>query len=177
MTLVPANTRFIGFSELANLSENKTANLNAISQPFTMQDIADASGNYEVTDPFYENPNIKAKIITQNAAFTSSLDVDGNSQIFLELDINEYSSFIMQYSLFATDGNSKTGTYIFTSRTNSSFDVADFAIGVPSTYLYGFGIYGDDPNIKQFKIVGSGEGVQVEMLYSIKLFRLPLFYD
>ena len=46
MTLVPQNTRFIGFSEIANLAERKTDYLNSISQPFTMQDITDSVGGF-----------------------------------------------------------------------------------------------------------------------------------
>jgi len=44
MANVPLDTRFIGFSDKANLAERKTANLNAISEPYTMQDIVDTAG-------------------------------------------------------------------------------------------------------------------------------------
>lgn len=44
MAVVPPSTRFIGFSDLANLTERKTDYLNAISQPFTMEEIANAAG-------------------------------------------------------------------------------------------------------------------------------------
>jgi hypothetical protein len=40
MANVPAVTRFIGFSEIANLTERKTDFLNSISEPYTMADIA-----------------------------------------------------------------------------------------------------------------------------------------
>ena len=44
MPTVPSDTRFIGFAQQVNLQENKSANINALSQPYTMADIA-ASAN------------------------------------------------------------------------------------------------------------------------------------
>ena len=40
MPTVPSDTRFIGFAQQVNLQENKSANINALSQPYTMADIA-----------------------------------------------------------------------------------------------------------------------------------------
>lgn len=44
MANVPLDTRFVGFSDKANLTERKTDYLNSISQPYTMQDIANSAG-------------------------------------------------------------------------------------------------------------------------------------
>ncbi len=44
MANVPLTTRFIGISENVNLTERKSAVLNAETQPFTMQDIVDTAG-------------------------------------------------------------------------------------------------------------------------------------
>ena len=40
MPNVPLSTRFVGFAPETNLQERKSANINALSQPYTMQDIA-----------------------------------------------------------------------------------------------------------------------------------------
>jgi len=45
MPSVPLDTRFVGFAPSTNLQEKKSANINALSQPYTMQDIADSAGN------------------------------------------------------------------------------------------------------------------------------------
>jgi len=44
MATVPSGTRFIGISENVNLTERKSAVLNAETQPYTIQDIADTVG-------------------------------------------------------------------------------------------------------------------------------------
>lgn len=44
MPNVPLSTRFVGFAPETNLQERKSANINALSQPFTMQDIASTVG-------------------------------------------------------------------------------------------------------------------------------------
>lgn len=44
MPNVPLSTRFVGFAPETNLQERKSANINALSQPFTMQDIANTVG-------------------------------------------------------------------------------------------------------------------------------------
>lgn len=44
MSTVPSGTRFIGISENVNLTERKSAVLNAETQPYTIQDIADTVG-------------------------------------------------------------------------------------------------------------------------------------
>lgn len=44
MSTVPSGTRFIGISENVNLAERKSAVLNAETQPYTIQDIADTVG-------------------------------------------------------------------------------------------------------------------------------------
>ena len=44
MATVPSGTRFIGISTNVNLTERKSAMINAETQPFTMQDIADTVG-------------------------------------------------------------------------------------------------------------------------------------
>ena len=44
MSTVPSGTRFIGISENVNLAERKSSVLNAETQPYTIQDIADTVG-------------------------------------------------------------------------------------------------------------------------------------
>lgn len=177
MTYVPPSTRFIGFSELANLSENKTANLNAISQPFTMQDIADASGNFEAIDPFYNNPEIKSKMITQNGVFSGILNENGVSSPFFELNLDEFNSFIMQYSLFGNSPGSKTGNCVYTARSISDTTFADYGLGLPGNFDYSPGLGDRVNNIQPLVIYGPDSGIAVEIIYSIKLFRIPMFYD
>ena len=41
---ISSGTRFIGFSQNANLAEKKTANINSLSEPFTIEDIASFVG-------------------------------------------------------------------------------------------------------------------------------------
>ena len=43
MSTVALDTRFVGFAPEANLQERKSANINALSQPVTMQDIVNTS--------------------------------------------------------------------------------------------------------------------------------------
>lgn len=44
MAIVPSATRFVGFAPQTNLQERKSANINALSQPYTMADIAATAG-------------------------------------------------------------------------------------------------------------------------------------
>ena len=48
MAIVPSTTRFVGFAPGANLQERKSANINALSQPYTMADIASAPPQIEI---------------------------------------------------------------------------------------------------------------------------------
>ena len=43
MPNVPLSTRFVGFSQAADLQERKSANINALSQPVTMQDLVNTT--------------------------------------------------------------------------------------------------------------------------------------
>lgn len=177
MTLVPSNTRFIGFSQEANLAENKTANLNAISQPFTMQDIADASGNYEVTDPFYNDPSIKASFVTVNGAFSGVTDVDGYSAVFENFSTDQYTGCIVTASIFGFGGYASNGTLNVSFANGGSYIERLFA-NIPS-YDPGLGLQLSEisPSNYGFIVAGPSEGIQFEIIYSIKFFRLPMFYD
>lgn len=173
MTLVPSNTRFIGFSELANLEERKSEFLNSISQPFSMQDIADSAGNFEVKDPYYNNPAIKAKIETYSAAWAGRF-VDGSTNTFLTIDLSKSSAFSLEYSIYSFNGVVTTGIYFFTS-TPSSQDGAIYSskIGFSDFYFN----YNRNSNIVNFSLGTGNPDGDVEIVYTIKKFTTPMFND
>lgn len=43
MATIPSNTRFIGISERADLTERKSASQNALTQPYTIEDLIDGT--------------------------------------------------------------------------------------------------------------------------------------
>lgn len=77
MAIVPSTTRFVGFAPGANLQEKKSANINALSQPYTMADIAATAGipqfDFTITGGVlnggYCNCLIKSEVPTSGTSF------------------------------------------------------------------------------------------------------------
>jgi hypothetical protein len=70
MSNVPLSTRFVGFSPIANLDERKSEFLNSISQPFSMQDIAQSAGGGTVSTGIPFNWYPPATILDNGPKFT-----------------------------------------------------------------------------------------------------------
>jgi len=70
MPNVPLSTRFVGFSQAADLQERKSANINALSQPVTMQELVNTTtgGSSSTGIPFDWYP--PAGLINAGAKFT-----------------------------------------------------------------------------------------------------------
>jgi hypothetical protein len=181
MTLVPSNTRFIGFSQLANLDERKSEFLNSISQPFSMQDIAASSGNFETTDPYYNNPAIKVEIETSTHVWLGNYDGVSTTP-FLEIDLNDCSSFVMEFASFSFAGYTQAGTYAFAYNAQAVFGQGSMnapAAGIENwTYVEISYIITD--NIASFYMtntIGEPSTAAIEVLYTLKKFKLPMRFD
>jgi hypothetical protein len=129
----------------------------------------------DVEDPYYNNPNIRAKIETFSGAFAGEY-VDGVTTPFLVIDLNKTSGGIIDYSMFSFNGNSITGTYWFTDN-NSTFETrvryAQAGEG------YDRVSYSQDGRIISFFLDETPDTTNssVEILYTVKLFTLPMYND
>jgi hypothetical protein len=91
MSTVPSGTRFIGISENVNLTERKSATLNAETQPYTMQDIADtvgagAQGLQEVTDNGGNTTTNSITLTSDTVPVNIGYGVNGNLDVLTFTD-------------------------------------------------------------------------------------------
>lgn len=166
MTLVPQNTRFIGFSEIANLAERKTDYLNSISQPFTMQDITDSVGGFSKNG---------AIINTVTDVFSTTFENNITVDPFYSIDTDLYNAAILEYTMFSEIYTYTGSAYFYKYKSENTFIITDpgsnsieINQGEPVGSIIPIklsGFYGDIPN-----------NTPVQIIYTFKLYRVPLYY-
>ena len=128
----------------------------------------------DVEDPYYNDPAIKAKIETFSGAFSGTYS-GGVTTPFLEIDLNQTSGGIIEYSTFSFDGSSITGTIWFTA---VGTDFSTTSRTVTAGNGYDFVDRSQVDNIVSFFMNNDNNGDDaVEILYTLKLFTLPMYND
>ena len=126
-----------------------------------------------VEDPHYNNPNIRAKIETFSGAFAGTFSNSATSP-FLTVDLNTSSGGIIEYSLISFDGSSRTGTMWFTAVNQQlSTNQRSSSGGNGDDYIEAI----QENNLVNFIIGNNGSDVDVEILFTVKLFTLPMYTD
>jgi hypothetical protein len=162
MPNVPLSTRFVGFSTGTDLQERKSANINALSQPFTMQDIANTVGG--ASAPSFEYTYIGSETI--------NLKVDYITTIGDVLNLTSGQHTIQSYySPSISLGYPFTGTSItFPTQILSSFRVGDINNPQPGVGIINF------PNLTGmlYSLLAGDYGINIRGLSSLTTVSTPL---
>ena len=126
-----------------------------------------------VTDPHYNNPNVKAKIETFSGAWAGTA-VDGSTPAILTIDLNESSAFILEFSIFSFSGNASVGTLTYTALPDGRGNMALYDNRVGDGYI-GFNVDRVD-NLASVYIQTNFDA-DIEMVYTIKKFTTPMYND
>ena len=121
-------------------------------------------------DPFYGNPNVKAKIETFSGAWSGTND----GTPFLTVDLNQIQGLTIEYSMYSFNGQGCTGTLWVSGQR----DGGKFVYYNQDSYA------GFNPNInynQNDNLIGIyadfGGGQTFEIVYTVKLFTLPMYND
>ena len=129
-----------------------------------------------VEDPYYNNPDIKAKIEVVSGAFSGTF-LDGVSEPFLIVDLNKSSGAIIDYSLIVlNDGGSETGTHMVTASSGTAYGTTTANASINTGNNIGLGNTQDGNLVKI--CVNTGNDLLTspfEILYTVKLFTLPMY--
>lgn len=174
MAVVPSSTRFIGFSELANLTERKTDYLNAISQPFSMEDISSSVGNFEAPDPYSTDPAVKMKI-TQATGVTAGALLEGVPYPIYQFDYTVYNAATFDFSLVTNTGILTTGRVDLGFINPTTFETWKYYNILPTGYIdLFFYVYGDVIGLAAQTYDETLFNTPFECVYTGKLFATPL---
>ena len=128
----------------------------------------------DVIDPYYNNPNIKAKITTVSGAWAGTFVEGSTTSPFFEIDLIQNSSVIIEYSILAFNGSTATGTFSYTAAPDGSDN------SNTQSAITGDGVaiaYNRDGNLVSFSMITYGSDADVEIVYTVKLFTLPMYGD
>lgn len=112
--------------------------------------------------------NAGAKIETYSGAFTGV-----ENDVFLTVDLNQIQAGIIEYSTYCPySGTGITGTYWFSGQLDGYKFVSDVNVTAGSgDAAIGSNI---DGTLVSF-IINTGAGETVQLVYTVKLFTLPLY--
>jgi len=129
-----------------------------------------------VEDPYYNNPDVRAKIETFSGAFSGTF-LNEVSDPFLIIDLNKTSGCIIDYSFITLeDGDSETGTYMITSSLGTALGTTAGSVSINTGNGISVQNIQDGNLVKVF--LSSGNNLftsPFEILYTVKLFTLPMY--
>lgn len=135
-----------------------------------------------VTDPYYNNPNTKVQIETYSGVWLGNYD-GATTPPFLEIDLNDCSSFSMDFSAFSFAGYTQTGTYNFSYNAQAGQGVGG-VVGATSGIDGWTDIdiaFNINDNIVSFYFLNynsfSSSNAAIEVAYTLKKYKLPMRFD
>lgn len=119
-------------------------------------------------DPYYNDPNVRAKIETFSGAWSGTND----GTPFLTIDLDQVQGCIIDYSMYSFNGQGTTGTFQASGQIDGGKYVSS------NNVFAGEGSLGinQDGNLIQF-YTDFGGGADLEIVYTVKLFMLPMYND
>jgi len=129
-----------------------------------------------VTDPYYNNPNLKTKIETFSGVWSGEyVNYDTSTTPFLTIDLTQTSSLIMEFSSYSFNGEAATGIFYISSRGTTVYQGQTLVSFGNATQPIQFN---QDGNLVNFYLYSQDyETGAVEIAYTVKAFTLPMYND
>lgn len=174
--MVSLDTRFIGFSQSANLLDKRSDVLDSISQPYTMQDIVDSiHADFSFPSSLVPGKSLICKTIT--GAYSGIIHENYQElNRFFEFDTSEFQCAIIEYAA-ATDKEAITCGTFYASCDTSGRRGAGQEVAIQSSIIDQsidiVGVTYVHPKC-YFHMYGNVAGASYEIIYTIRLYNLPI---